>query len=498
MDLILKLLKKPYNKFLENEYSKFILEVKFRASLEKVLAYSYLIGLITGFASIFLGINFNNNELFYLGFLIIFFHPIMIQQFLSFFIKSEIQQFDLDCVFMLKELILITNSTKSESQAFFLLSTHPNKIIQNFGQNFFIEKNIITSSATNPILGQLDKIQNSKIVPYLKKIFEDWSLKEFNLSKYSENFQNIIQTELEEDYQDLESNITIINSILGLFPILTVFLIFIGFKLVHPLFEMVILLFFGLLLLIDILDPLRVEPLIAFLGNQVGVNDRSGTNILQEFSTLLTLNQNYGKALYQLMMIQLKQQEKKVDEFLINLNFMDYSNINKAMINIITAEQGTKLKNLFKIIYELEKIDFQQMMIQMSNFIDNYSSIEHFYNRKITLLKSEKKKTLFIILLNSFSLGILSTILPYLSYINSFSLAIIKNNNHILNISPTLEIIIPIEFLLLTIILYTIYYKVYFIKSSRKYINILIINIIIFNLGLFFCLALLRPTLVLF
>ena len=277
-----------------------------------------------------------------------------------------------------------------------------------------------------------------------------------------------------------------------------VFLVFVGFKIIHPLFEAVLLLFVGILLLIILLDTLRIIPLRDFFGTVSELSSLTGTNLLQEFSTLLTLNQNYSKSLYQLMITQIKSNENNIKSFIINLNYLDYSNINLELIELITKNGGSKIKNLFRTIHELEKIDFKQMISQLPLFIDNYSSIEQYYQRKSTLIKTEKRKTYFIILLNSFSLGILSSILPFLFYINSFSLSIIKNTKIWFKMNPTIEVIIPCEFLLLVLILYTIYYKVYYINSIQTYIYSLIIILFLFCIGFLFCILLLRPTIVLF
>ena len=160
-------------------------------------------------------------------------------------------------------------------------------------------------------------------------------------------------------------------------------------------------------------------------------------------------------------------------------------------------QKGSKLASLFKLLFELQKIDFKSVLIQLPEFISNYSSIEQYYRKKFSLIRAEKKKSKLILWLNSFTLGVLSVILPYLLYINSFNFSIVQNINFRYFLSPKLELITSIEFLILLLIIYLIYYTTYNLMSKTTLIRNFTVNIVLFIFGFAFCFLLLRPTIIL-
>ena len=488
---------KPFISYNNNEYSKYILESKFKMSLTSVILYFYLILSAIEFFIIYVTMFFNQLPFLIFGSICVCLSPLGIQKIFDYIITNEIQQFDLDCTFILRELLVITKSTNSESQAYFLLATNTNQIIKNFGKNAFIERNIFSYSSIDAIIAQLDKFEKSKMTKYLQTVFRNWFINEINILSYSDNYQKIIHAQLDEDFHQLENNTTIINALIGLFPIFTIFLIFIGLRNIHPLLEVVLIVFIGLLLLIWILDPLRINPIREFFGSYENIENSIGLNLLQDFYSLLIINQNFTKSLQQLAIKNHIYKLEKNTEKIINLNFTDFSNINSDLIDLITIQKGSKLAGLFKLLFELQKIDFNSVLIQLPEFIANYSSIEQYYRKKISLIKVEKKKSKLILWLNSFTLGVLSIILPYLLYINSFNFSIVQNINFNSFLRPKIELLTSIEFLFFLFILYLIYYTSYNLVSKMTLIRNITVNTFLFIIGFGFCLLLLRPTIIL-
>lgn len=492
----------PWNKSIENlgknKYSKLILETKFKTSLSNIIIISNLMTITIVFLSFFLAFYLKRLEIISIGVVALVLLPPGLRKLFDFIITNEFQQFDLDCVFILRELIVISQSTKSESQAYFLLASSSNSILNSFGRNSFIEKNISSTVSVNSIIYELEQIERSRVATYLKNIFSNWMTTEIDVPTYTTNFEKLIQAKLDDDFHDLENNITIINALIGLFPILIIFLIFIGFKNVHPLLELSLLLFIGILLLIWLLDPLRIEPIIDFFGSSNVIENFDGTMMLQDFFSLLILNQNFGKSLVQLSYNQSLANKNRFEKEIYNMNFINYQDLNEKLINLITVDKGSKLRNLFNIIFELEKIDNETVLKQIPEFIANYSSTQQYYQKKYGFIKTEKKKSGLILTLNSFTLGILSIILPYLFFINSFNFSNMSDIylKHLL--TPKLALFTSFEFLILLWVIYFIYYKSYALNSNATLYRNLLLNSFLFSLGFLFSLALLRPVIVLF
>ena len=284
MKKLISIFIKPFISYKNNEYSKYILESKFKISLTSVILYFYLVLCFTECFIIYLTIFFNQLPILIIGSICICLSPLGVRKIFDYIIINEIQQFDLDCTFILRELLVITKSTNSESQAYFLLATNTNQIIKNFGKNAFIERNIFSYSSIDAIMAHLDKFEQSKMTKYLQYVFKNWYINEINILSYSDNYQKIIHTQLDEDFHQLENNTTIINALIGLLPIFTVFLVFIGIRNIHPLLELVLMVFIGLLLLIRILDPLRINPIREFFGSYANIENSNGLNLLQDFN----------------------------------------------------------------------------------------------------------------------------------------------------------------------------------------------------------------------
>ncbi len=489
-------LKKFFKIYYEDEYSKFIIETKLKTSINNLINITYLLTCLIFIFSIFYGISFKNFFIFTIGLILAVFFPFLVTKLFNYIITGEMQQFDLDCSFILRDLIVISQTTRSETQAYFLLTLNSNHIIRNFGQNAFIEKNLNSSATSESIISQLDKIKKSSIIIYLKNIFSNWSNNEIILPSYTTNFQKLIQAKFDEDFRELENSTTILNALIGIFPILIIFLVFLGFKNVHPFFELSLLLFISLLLLILIIDPLRIKPILDFFGSKENIENFYGSTILQEFYNLAINNHNLGKSLQQLVLTQdINNSDVNVKD-LISMNFIDFTDLNKRLISILTKEKGVKLQNIFNMIFELKKIDYNSVITQLPEIIANYSSIEHYYFKKYSFLSTERSKTFLIIILNSFSLGILSVLLPYLLLINTFNFSMISTLGFQSLITPKLEIFTSFEFMILVILVYIIYHTEYLINSSKIFYRNISINLVLFFIGFSFCLILLQPEII--
>ena len=102
---------------------------------------------------------------------------------------------------------------------------------------------------------------------------------------------------------------------------------------------------------------------------------------------------------------------------------------------------------------------------------------------------------MLIILLNSFSLGILSVLLPYLFIINSFNFSLVYSVGFKTLLTPKLELLTSVEFFVLSILIYLIYYKEYSMNSIKTLLKNLFINTGLFSIGFMFCFLLLQPVL---
>ena len=409
-------------------------------------------------------------------------------------IATEVQQFDLDCIFILRELLAIASTTKSESQAYFLLASNPNKLINRIGKKAFIEQNLNPALKIEVISTLLKKIEHSNVSDYLQTIFLNWKSNHSEIAAYTKNFQKLMQTKLDEDFHNLESKTTVLNSIIGIFPIFTVFLIFIGFKNIHPLFEILITLFFVILLLIYFIDPFRMQPILQFFGSNDQIEASNGSGMLQDFLSLLLQNQNFSKSLQNLIMQSKNKRKGRNNDVLVFLNFTESANNNIKMITSLTKNSGSKLHNLFILINEIQKIDFNFMLEQFPDFIANYSSIEQYYRKKYLFLKTEAKKSYLLILINSFSLGILSVILPYLLIITSINFSTLQNIPRAIQ-NPGINLLTSFEFMLLICILYLSYFLGYTVHSRKTLLKNLCTNVTLFLAGFLFSIVLLRPVL---
>ena len=368
-------LEKPFTSILDDEYCKFIIEKKFKTSILNLIYVTYYICILFIILSLILSLLFTSPYILPLGLILSISFPFFVKSLFDFVITSEIQQFDLDCSFILRELIVISQTTKSEAQAFYFLTLSSNELLSYLAKMAFIDKNISNLNSMDSIITQIEKINKSKVVTYLKSIFSNWSIKEIDINSYVNNFQKIVQIKLDEDFRDLENTTTIFNAVVGIFPILVIFLIFIGFKDVHPFLELSLLLFLGILLLIWIVDPLRINPIIDFFGSIFNVEHSNNTKLLQDFFNLVIINHNLGKSLQELAFNERKNNLLILSNDIFSMNFVNLAELNLTLISNLTKGKGSKLENLFKLIFELNKIDYNTVLAQITEFISNFRRI---------------------------------------------------------------------------------------------------------------------------
>lgn len=484
-----------FTKYFANDYITFILESKFKVSLTWLINYSYILILSFTSSFIILGTFLQEAGLVVLGLGCIPLGIFVTTRIFDEVISNELQQFDLDCIFILRELLILSTTTKSESQAYFLLASNSNKLLNKIGKAAFIERNIDPMAKIDVISSHLKKLEKSAVQKFLQSIFTNWTTAYTEVKAYTRNFQKLMQTKLDEDFHNLETKATIVNAIIGVFPILTVFLVFIGFKNIHPLLEMLVAFFCVVLLLLLLLDPYHFNAIHDFFGPIKQIENFAGTTILQEFFSYLLVNQNFGKSLQEFVLKSSTIDSAQKKDFVLFLNFMNNDQNIANLIDLITRNKGSKLQFLFKLLYEVGKIDINTILLQFPDFIANYSSIEQYYKKKYFFLKTEKKKSYLLILLNSFTLGILGVILPYLFFINSYGFTAMQKISVTIQ-TPRLELVITIEFFILLIILYAIYYSVFSIKSKKILLKNIVLVFLLFLGGFLFSIALLKPILV--
>jgi hypothetical protein len=174
---------------------------------------------------------------------------------------------------------------------------------------------------------------------------------------------------------------------------------------------------------------------------------------------------------------------------------MDSSENSINLINFITGNKDSKLRNLFFLLLELQNIDRNMIISNFSSFLSSYSSVEQHYKKKYSLIKTQNKKTYMLLLLNSFTFGVLSVVLPYLSFINSINFSEVKNTVIKTLIFPTLELSLSFEFYIFILVLTLIYKQVYVTSSQKKQIKDFLLISIIFLTGFLFTFLMLKPKL---
>ena len=492
MKNIKKVLFSPFR--FANYYETLILEEFFKISFQNLITISYVIQFIFVVIISLVGIFFQLPYLVVAGVGISFIFPFMTKKYFDIIITKEKQQFELDFLFLFQTILAISRTLNSESYAFELLSKNSNPIIKKIGVISFIEKNTLNPVSTEAIIDVLSKLWKSTLNNYIISFFKVWAKSNENLSLYADNFQKIAMEKLENDNKSLEDNITIINGLITIFPILIIFLIFIGLKTIHPLLEITLSGLIIFTFIIKSLDPLRIKPMSQFFIFQNKNKPVQGTIILQELQHHLQIQQDFTLCLQMILSEHLSLNKNVEVNNFVQFSYFNLEEYKSTLIKLIALEFGSYLEPLLYLLDKIIEIDLEEGKNQLQYFMKEYNEMEQHYEKKKTIITREKKKSFTLITINTISIGILSVLLPFFNTIitSNFTEFSLYSSNDIGH--AAIEGVLVIEFFLIIICLFLSFVFAFHVRFTLSQIRQLFFIIILYIAGFTFSIILTRAT----
>ncbi|MHA2363140.1 MAG: hypothetical protein ACXAC7_04230 [Candidatus Hodarchaeales archaeon] len=476
----------PYNLFLNQ---------KLHISTDKLHLFIIIVTLISGGGIFLVGGLFSLSFFYFFGLMIWLFLPRLCSSILIMKMNLEKHQFDLDALFALNEILTVSNTTRSETQSYFLLSKSNNIYLK-----YVAKKAIISKSTSNPIggLAFIDSLKELWKCPsqqLLIQFYEYWKDGKQNQHLHQHVLINQIHTQLEKDFRNLDTSTSYINAFLGIIPIGLLFVILISTTIPRIFLEFGVLALIGTLFVLYFLDPYRIREMSNYVGDldysQHWVNGTIITDILvKSLQSCPDFNNSLRNVINHL------QQHNLILEFTILDNKLACGE-DIPIPEIIATLNPLIGDNVCKILImtqDLCKIDVQTSIQQLMQFSKGLSLLENHYHRKKGILLGEKRKALLLLSLSAFSLGLLTIISPLFLQINQLNY--FQNNtvnlSYYLDFSINLSLII--ESWLIVLFSFGNYVTAFQLKNWRKFLIIVLFLTTLFVLGFSFAWGLTRPT----
>jgi hypothetical protein len=362
-------------------------------------------------------------------------------------IKNNIDFFG---IFLAHEFKLLLETTQSMAIAVnYLIKTIPYPL-KDASKQFLNEQNITGKFPEQAII-QLFK---SLGLPLLEEIFQnivnDWHNGTYQKTNTKFNLENSVQNQIELYNKSFSSWSSLISALSALFPLFAFFLfLMIGYQPYEYFFVITIYLTI-ISCCLYLIDPFSIKFL-----KQAGISDQSfssgwsAAHFTENLAKNLQIHANGELALKLTIMNLIK--EKKI-------NFDQFHDLNKNFNFSLSNEVKPNNKNFFNsslsfTSFLVDLVDsriFLQMLLPNSEFsrlkliidfaqynttIDVNNTINHLYSlatiqyniegilqQRIILIKSEYRKNLLLLVLQSCVIGLLIGLDPFFSIIQSISL----------------------------------------------------------------------------
>lgn len=326
--------------------------------------------------------------------------------------EVDAQQFDLDVLFVVASLTAISETSRAASQAFYLLDRSPNPYLRLISRQALVGKSTLSPVGVDALLELLDHLWDRPSVQLLRGLFERWNAQQSNSSFPQRVLMGQVETELQQDLKNFETLTAYINSIFGVVPLGILMVLLLGGGQVHPLLELSLV---GLVLvatMLYILDLYRIAPLTRVVGSLAQTQSSSiSTTLIRPLVQALLHQPNYPLALNATLW-EMVSPEQQIQRKTLTKVLTGHSISVTKLVNEFRQVLGGIGATLVEVAADLCEVDTDVGVRQLLHLEEAVVQLEHHYLRKKGLLNGEKRKTVLLAGLLSFSMGILAVISP--------------------------------------------------------------------------------------
>ncbi|MHA2105745.1 MAG: hypothetical protein ACW981_20145 [Candidatus Hodarchaeales archaeon] len=353
-------------------------------------------------------------------------------------------------IFLAHEFKLLLETTQSMAIAVnYLIKTIPYPL-KHASKKFLNEQNITGKFPEQAIIQLFKSLELPLLEVTFRNIVNDWHNGTYQITNNKFSLENSIQIQIELYNKSFSSWSSLISALSALFPLFAFFLfLMIGYQSYEYFFVITIYLII-ISFCFYLIDPFSIKFL-----KQSGISDKSfssgwsAAHFTENLAKNLQIHANGELALKLTIMSLIK--EKKI-------NFTQFNDLNSNFKSSLTNEMKPDNKNLLNsslsltsfLVDLVDSKKFLQMLLPTSEFprikfiidftqsntsIDINTTITHLYSlstiqfnienilqQRIILIKSEYRKNLLLLVLQSCVIGLLIGLGPFFSIIRSISL----------------------------------------------------------------------------